>query len=394
MSEVTFSCEEVRKTESNVFSPAVMQSFPPFSILHCSADYIIIGGGGGASKTGVKNQLLFYQFQKNKLLLRAIVDTHQEPAFSLSQQKKDLIACGMGYGVLFFRFGEKDNKCCFDSLATATSPATDKININKKIRKIGFDREGQLLATIATQDPCVHLWDISNEKKPTFIKETKLFHIENAKLSCVLDFDFSPANDLFLAVCPGLVGLWRTEEIQGGLSITDSIAPKQLKQGYSINGCRWIRSELFVVACVQPKKGSFLIPFSVDKELKLKEEPIVTMFSHIHHTSLNFDSKNSTLAVGSAGGDICVVDCSKEFSVTMKSSKVHTLPVTGIVVFGVDEGADAKSVVSCSVDGTVVVTPVVNNMGKRWLIWLLLCLFLIWLVYKMLFDSSPPKEEL
>lgn len=181
---------------------------------------------------------------------------------------------------------------------------------------------------------------------------------------------------------------------------------------------RWIRSELFVVACVQPKKGSFLIPFSVDKELKLKEEPIVTMFSHIHHTSLNFDSKNSTLAVGSAGGDICVVDCSKEFSVTMKSSKVHTLPVTGttilqspfnllgIVVFGVDEGADAKSVVSCSVDGTVVVTPVVNNMGinpsvlqlislgKRWLIWLLLCLFLIWLVYKMLFDSSPPKEEL
>jgi hypothetical protein len=66
------------------WAPKHTVGFPPFAISVSEDGLVIVGGGGGSSKTGVPNQLVFYSFKDGMLRRQTDFDTGSDTPFSVS----------------------------------------------------------------------------------------------------------------------------------------------------------------------------------------------------------------------------------------------------------------------------------------------------------------------
>jgi len=143
-------------------TPHSLPAFPVYSSAFISENELVLGGGGGQSKTGIKNKLRLYRIDTDKhieLLHEFELEKGEDAPMSMAAHPSARsLACGVNSSVEALQGGANQNCRVFDvedkRLALSKSQSTLSINeLEDDFQKVTvFSPSGNLLAAAGTKD--------------------------------------------------------------------------------------------------------------------------------------------------------------------------------------------------------------------------------------------------
>ncbi|VDO27044.1 unnamed protein product [Onchocerca flexuosa] len=249
-------------------------SSPAYCVQVVGSRHILLGGGGGASKTGVPNniQTLLLSFDSKSLgiatenlsianeqlpLITEITNSLETDPYATmnmdcvllgaSEQGKYLLAAGhdeycdlyesKGFTLSKLKENEEPRLALsFEKLSRITSDEKPNNAYQKTVR---FDRnvegQSQRLYT-GGADGCIRIWDVETIRQSSTSKHTPLIKIK-AHQDDVDDLDISPNGKLCISVGhDATVYIWNTEN---GEKICSLPVPKEVGDGFRVRSVRF-----------------------------------------------------------------------------------------------------------------------------------------------------------
>eukprot|EP00123_Amoebidium_parasiticum_P013648 comp22073_c1_seq1/m.32164 comp22073_c1_seq1/g.32164 ORF comp22073_c1_seq1/g.32164 comp22073_c1_seq1/m.32164 type:complete len:394 (-) comp22073_c1_seq1:247-1428(-) len=373
--------------------------FPLYSVVCTPDNRVIVGGGGGKSKTGVPNGLAVYKWEEDFPLVGKL-DTEEHAVWNIALHPQEpAIVCGMDEFGRVYSFKrdtsakeketseeasgddkkateekeekkKEDKKAKVDSTAPffhlESSQVTDTAEEPwQKVCRLNAD--GTKILT-GGQDGTVRLW-----KYPSFekIAEFKGHTLE------IKDVAFHPNDTQVAAVSHGKeVIVWNVKDG----SVVKRLEFKYEGTVYKFNAVRYLTFDnlVYVYAiAVMPGHPSHVVAWSTRTWNRSKQEEI----DPEPCTAFDVSPCESYLAVGTCLGTVKVYD-----AINLKcgriAKEIHPLFVTGLAF-----SPDSSKLVSISADKRIVETVIdfSPRMGMveilQMLIWVMILILAIMLAY-------------
>ncbi|KAG0187031.1 hypothetical protein DFQ28_006950 [Apophysomyces sp. BC1034] len=353
---------------------SVPVGIPIFGLGFISSNRLIVGGGGGAGRNGVKNRLISYKVEVRRKDLEEEgvfeVPENEDAPMCLDVQLKDgAVIAGINKSEEAIK-GSKNNSCRVfvvkeaainEEEAVRTVESTSPDDYQKVVR---FSHDGTLVAT-GTTDGQVHLFQYNSynlkQSMTTNLKDEVLdvdINLENDKLTCVL------RDGLKLVM---LRGKNAGQVIQ---TLTASAVSKDL--GLQFRYFRYGRgvSKEVGLAVANSKKSAGYIcvldayTLETIKLVKVSKKPITTFC---------VSNDGYVLAFGSADYSITLMDIST-MKVLTQVKNAHGFSITSIAI-----SPDRRLLASGSADNTcrIVALPAQFSASSINPLYTLLLAFLI-----------------
>uniref|UniRef100_A0A1I7UXW1 WD_REPEATS_REGION domain-containing protein n=1 Tax=Caenorhabditis tropicalis TaxID=1561998 RepID=A0A1I7UXW1_9PELO len=331
---------------------------PAYALKKIGSRHILIAGGGGASKTGVKNEIqthLFTTGNPNQEVgfQSQCVDTFDTETMATMNMDvacvsdeisaKYVIAAGQeNICVLYTTRGFKLNEENDDNLSfniTKVGQFRSDFHANNSYQKcVRFDKNsrGKIFAT-GGADGYIRIWDAQIVFRAENRDPQPKLSIQAHKAD-VDDIDFSSDSKSIISVGAEGAFIWSTET---GEQLLDVQFPIEISRGFKMRSVRCTPlgdangNTVFVAAYNSISRGSkdqasYLSLWTFNKERKVAR-PIVTklMAKHQSISSLVVSECGNFTAVGTMSGSVGVFD-THEFRRLYFSPEAHGLFVTGI----------------------------------------------------------------
>ncbi|KAL2915826.1 hypothetical protein HK105_204527 [Polyrhizophydium stewartii] len=389
--------------------------FPVFSVVFTpSPERVLVGGGGGATKAGVKNAVVRAQpaAAASRRAPRAL--PHAPPPPVPAQILYDVVPTELELSVVSEYLLAKDDDGCMhiaihpkekSLVAAVNSPeaaiaagnnrncrvfliqksrlrfvqgvkTTDSVDATNYQKSARFSPDGKLLCT-GTTDGRFSMWSWP-DMAPAFPP------LELG--SEIMDIQFDPAVSSVGLVTPGVLRLIDTEKAKVRWELAKQVVGTENCDFRALRfGIKSTQGILFVVLNARSRKAAFIQKYSV-KDKKLISSKSVSLKPI---TAFSLSADGSTMAFGSSDLSLNVLNA-KTLTRIARFQNAHDFPSTAL-----DINSTNTVVVSGSADGTLFVAsvpPIANDStaGSYTTVWLLVVavLLIVLLILVGMADSS------
>ncbi|KAH6567576.1 hypothetical protein BASA50_001926 [Batrachochytrium salamandrivorans] len=336
-------------------------AFPAFSVAFTpSPTKLLIGGGGGATKAGIKNAVIMAEIQEHDLGLKHLFEHRfekdddgcmniavhpKEKAFVAAVNSPErTILSGNNRNCRAFRLSKTGMKT---GRSIKTTDSLDGFNHQKSAR---FSPNGKLLCTGTTDGKLsVNSWPAL---KPAFPAQNFGSEIIDIHFNCLGDTIgvATPDKIRFLSTAKGK-SLWELPKPTIGAELFEFRA---LRFGANLT-----KGILFVILNAKSRKSALIQKYDVDRKKLLSTTPV----SIKPITTFALSPDGSTLAFGSSDLSITVMSAVTLNRVT-RVQNAHGFPPTSI-----DINSDNSIVASVSADGTCMLTGILPRRPSSGVGW-------------------------
>ncbi|KAI0663153.1 WD40 repeat-like protein [Cubamyces menziesii] len=162
-----------------------LPSFPVYSSAFVSSTDFVLGGGGGQSKTGIKNKLRLYHTENDKTLELVseleLAAGEDAPMSIAAHPSRDEIVCGINSSQEALKSGENQNCRVYEvkdskiSLSTTRSTLVLNDSDDDYQRVTTFSPDGRYLAIAGTHD-------LSVLEYPTLVPAARPIHVDKGEI--------------------------------------------------------------------------------------------------------------------------------------------------------------------------------------------------------------------
>ncbi|KAF9976386.1 hypothetical protein BGZ73_008664 [Actinomortierella ambigua] len=357
---------------SNHFSHSM--GIPIYCVGFTHDDNLIIGGGGGAGNSGVKNKIAIYKVDRagkklDPLVERELSREEDAPMSINVHPKEDVVAFGINSSNNKIKAGENENCRIFQLSSDAISPIHKKNTLISRnpddYQKVArFNKAGTILATGGTDGVIAML------KYPSLTAHRPATQMKGHE---ILDIDFSEDDSKLAVVSEQNMWIISTETGKVLEVITN---PVHSKKKFNFRACRFGRGPfsdvLYTVVNGPPRQKPFVCIWDAARWVRIRTmtvgpRPI---------TSCTLSPDGKLIAFGSADQGIRICSA-KSLQVLMTIAEAHDLPVISMAF-----SSDASLLVTGSADAKcrVVLVPKVFPKNHNFL-YLVLALLFIFLAF-------------
>ncbi|KAF0477758.1 WD40 repeat-like protein [Gigaspora margarita] len=363
--------------------------FPVYCAGFDHADKVIIGGGGGVEKTGIKNKLELYKvnekilkssetLEKDKKILEKLSeiefeDGNDSPQCITFHSEENIISCGINSSIEKIKTGENQNCRIF-------SYSDERIELIKTAQTIGanidedyyqkataFSHNGKLLATGGT------------DSKLTVLKYPSLdvaFPPVNFNKQEIYDIDFNSTGDQIVAASEKILRILSTRNGECIQSIERPTFQKSAQCKF--RACRFGKGSsegyLFTVVNSTSKFRSFIVKWDAKTWNKVLSKAI----SRKPITAFAVSNDGNLLAFGNSDQSVSICDA-RTFRIRLTVPHIHELPVTTLGF-----NTDSTLVISGSADHSVHIMQLPEKFdsgiaNKTWLFVIIVALLFAFL---------------
>ncbi|KAK6112760.1 WD domain G-beta repeat family protein [Brugia pahangi] len=347
-------------------------SSPTYCVQVVGSRHILLGGGGGASKTGVPNniQTLLLSFDSKLLAVAAgnssqtnerlplvteVTNSLETDPFATmnmdcvllgpSELGKYLLAAGhdqycdlyesKGFSLLKAKENEQPQLALsFEKISRITSD--EKLN-NGYQKTVRFDRsvEGQPQRLYTGgADGCIRIWDVETLRQGCVLKHTPLIKIE-AHQGDVDDLDISPSGKLCISVGHDtFVYVWNAVN---GRKICSLPMPNEIGADFRVRSVRFTilgsKNTIFLVTYNQirlaKKAVSYVALWAFNNERDVCRPILVREACKEIISALAVSGCGNFFAVGTMDGSVGIYD-THELKLLYFAHKTHTIFVTAV----------------------------------------------------------------
>ncbi len=352
---------------------------------------VLAGGGGGAAKTGIVNELVLLSATASEGQLRVVsrLSAGAEAVNSVALHPSEpRCAFGTANRVVLASFGGGAARQLVQTGEFACESAPEK-----ELRTLAFNKAGSRLAT-GGADGVLRLW---NSAVPDATVGKAKSGKKGASASASADaqkalanwplgaelhsIDFSADDTLVLAASNSLLRVWK---IASGQLVAEFACPTSGAVPHRFRGAGFGGDSTHIVASMMRPAArrvdgeSLLSKWRLDANERepSKAASVVAAMRVLreHHTAsrVSADGKHVVIATGDGGVQVTAVGATS-FTPAMKLTKAHGFVVTAVALSG-------TLIASASLDHTIALTPLQLNArrvpARLWLLVLLLAVAL------------------
>eukprot|EP01018_Ginkgo_biloba_P036414 Gb_05819 [translate_table: standard] len=297
--------------------------------------YLILGGGGGDGRTGVKNALVAARYDFDTCSLSEAVHTFytdDDPPYRMAVHPvRDGIICSFSNGCRWFELDGQDESEAEVVIKPENKTLTELEDVGQQ-RSLVFSTDGTLLAA-GGEDGHLRVFEWPS---------LKIVLDQPAAHKSIKDLDFS-LDGTFLASLgdSGPCRVWN-------LSTSSAVASLSVDKGESLGFCRFSRDGLKPLLFMTVKQGEKGLISHWDTNAWKKVGTQVFEKNPISAFSISSDGK--LLAIGTSEGDVSVIEVSK-MRLYQRVKGAHIIFVTSM-----EFSRDSRALVSVSGDSSARVT--------------------------------------
>eukprot|EP00128_Syssomonas_multiformis_P013278 Colp12_sorted_trinity150504_noHs@27627 len=326
---------------SKLSSHIYQANYPLYVVATRKDGKIILGGGGGASKTGVPNKLEVFTYNNENLDLVTDYDPGTSCIMSMAlHPKQNLVACGLDGKCAILRVDENKGKFSVTSIkAQQTDFSKDPEDCFQK--SVQFSNDGKLIVT-GGYDTVARVWSFPEMKKLHELKK----HTKDVNAVSI-----DPTGSYIATASPDtFTYIW---DAKTGKLLQTLKSPSKWQDAaqFRIQSCRFVQQadgtvHLYTVHSLA-KHPSYIVKWQpgqwvVVKDLKAEQEPITTFAA---------SDDGSLLAAGTALGGVGIYTA--DLKRVLRVRGVHELFVTGVAFT-----QDNATLISVSADRSCYATKV------------------------------------
>ncbi|CAN6477696.1 unnamed protein product [Victoria cruziana] len=301
-----------------------------------SLGYLVLSGGGGDSRTGVKNSIFLSKFDFSSNSLSPPVDEfHTDgdlPYRTAVHPGSEGLICSFPKSCRWFEWDASKNVEAHKLGLKSSDKNLNELEDAGQQIALTFNLEGSMLAS-GGEDGHVRVF-----KWPSM---EMIFDQPNAH-ECVKDLDFSPDGKLLVSLGDsGPCRIW-------DLASSAAVASLSRDKGENFGFCRFSRLFDSKVLYMTTKKGehAYILTWDTGSWKRITEKRIVQN----PVSAFNISPDGKLLAVGTAEGDILIADA-LFMRVQKKVKGAHLVFVTAL-----EFSHDSRALVSASGDSSARVT--------------------------------------
>lgn len=354
---------------------------------------LVVGGGGGDSKTGVKNKLTVFELAGEFGSRRYTFDFGGSAPTGLSYSG-DLLAVLLDNHCAIVKVSkDPESLCKFEILQKVfpepgeTETKKDKLSL---VRSVSFtpDNEHYPVQKLAfgVANGTLSIFDCVKGDHYNRRHSFKPFENYGDNLA-VMYLDWNPGRNILMAVCEKIITFisFETEE---GFKQIDYDFSRHMKD-YKVHSCKWLDKSRVLISYILPRKQSYLVllSFSETKAMTFVTEPF-QVYRDQHHTCMKLSPCRNFAVLGSPKGAVEVVRiCDKDEVVPSfkrhMAAQMHSFILSDVQFLESKskESASQLQLVTSSFDGTLTVRSVVQQADMRFYYVLLVLLIAIILGY-------------
>eukprot|EP01100_Stratorugosa_tubuloviscum_P005310 TRINITY_DN2386_c0_g2_i1.p1 TRINITY_DN2386_c0_g2~~TRINITY_DN2386_c0_g2_i1.p1 ORF type:complete len:344 (-),score=107.01 TRINITY_DN2386_c0_g2_i1:113-1144(-) len=331
------------KKEKEEFLSCLNANLPLFGIT--SKDNLVaISGGGGAAKTGIKNQIIIFEVNsESKFIKKVEFDTGLVAATCISfHPKQNLLAAVLSKEIHFYKI---NNSFEFN--------LKDKLDTNSEINYCNFENYDGPNFLTCSEDSSIKLWQYPG------LKVDKNFFNDECKLGALEAIIHNQSKRIFGVYRDSKIRIW---------SITENKINKIINvvnPNFKLRGCKFLNSMNCIISCEWTvKQPSYISKW--DSEGKLIANRKVCKESC---TGFAVSKDEKLCAIGSNTGNIYIINLSN--MKTIVENKAHSWLITNMCFSN-----DSKSLISISADHSCSIISTKPQQSK-FLLYLLIIAFII-----------------
>ncbi|CAG8590552.1 12211_t:CDS:10, partial [Dentiscutata heterogama] len=357
------------------------------------AGKVIIGGGGGVERTGVKNKLVLYKvnekilekssetLEKDEKILEKLSELELEegddsPQCIAFHSEENIISCGINSSLEKMKTGENQNCRIFrysdERIELINTTQTIRVDINEDYyqKATAFNHNGKLLATGGS------------DSKLTVLKYPSLdvaFPPVNFDKQEIYDVDFNSTGDQVAVVSEKLLRILSTKDGERIQSIERPTFQKSSQCKF--RACRFGKGSsegyLFTVVNSISKFRAFIVKWDV----KTWNKVLLKAVSRKPITAFAVSNDGNLLAFGSSDQSVSICD-TRTFRILLTVPHLHELPVTTLGF-----NSDSTLIICGSADHSVNIMQLPENFdsgiaNKTWL-FVIIVAILFAFIYQM-----------
>ncbi|CAG8528893.1 3303_t:CDS:10 [Paraglomus occultum] len=302
--------------------------FPVYCTAFSPAGELLVGGGGGPSRSGVQNKLALYKVdptaKKIEQLTEYKLEKGEDAPMSMAihpednvvvcgiNGKEESIAAGENFSCRIFNYSNEKIDLVDKKQASSSKKSYDYLKV------IRFSRDGKLLALGGT------------DSKLTVYKYPSLapaFPPINYNKEEIYDLDFSSDGKQITALSEKNLGVWATEDGKLVQTIERPVFQKTVDAQF--RACRYGQGEyagfLYVVVNPSSRRRAYIVKWDVGTWNKVASKAVAS--KPITTFAISDDGKY--LAYGSSDLSVGICD-SRTLRVLLRLPDVHSFPPTTI----------------------------------------------------------------
>ncbi|KAG9285335.1 hypothetical protein G9A89_010810 [Geosiphon pyriformis] len=331
--------------------------FPVYCAGFNASGELLIGGGGGAGRTGVKNKLVLYkvEFSKSNLIQLSEIELSSDedtPVGMGFHPEYNIVVCGINSKKEKIQAGENENCRLFKY-------SNKKINLVKKLKTLSstnpndyqkvsvFSKDGRFLATGGT------------DSKLTVLKYPSLdlaFPPMTYDQDEIYDIDFDTSGKNVVAVSSNHLRVWSTRNGKCIQTIDRPVFQKSTKCEFRAvrYGRETSEGFLYTVVNTTSRSKAYIVKWNLVNwdqvtSKAVSQRPIV---------SFTISKNGKLLAFASSDLSVRILD-SQNLRVLSKVSNVHQFPALTL-----NFSHDSALLVSGSFDNTVNIIKIPKEFGS------------------------------
>ncbi|KAJ3047932.1 hypothetical protein HK097_011036 [Rhizophlyctis rosea] len=344
---------------------------------------LIVGGGGGATRAGIKNSLIIYDLDEHTLDLKELAehqfDKQDDGCMSIGVNSREkILAAAVNSPEADVKAGKNQNLRVLllkgDKLYShKTLKTIDRLDTSAYQKVTRFSPNGKLLLTGTTEGK-LNVWTYPELKEamPAYDHEDD-----------IVDADFDPAGQLIVSVSNKKLFVRNAMTGATIFSREDPELEKNRKAEFRAArfGVRESEGHLFVVTNIRstPKK-CYVSKWAVGKEERDWDRKKFRLVANACVTAFNISDDGKLLAIGAADMSVSILG-SGSLNSLLRVNNVHGFPVTSLAF-----SPGGHSLVTGSADAcvTVIRVPQTKGSGWSWFTWLIVLALLVALVWYLL----------